>query len=89
MAIRETYDLPRRTPPILRFSVFMAVFSVGAVILWLALPDSPVTVALLAIALLGIVATGVFRIFSSRQVTEAPGRDPVRDDRPDAPVSRR
>jgi membrane protein implicated in regulation of membrane protease activity len=76
MSVRETYDLPRRPPVSLRFAAFMTVFSVGAVLLWLVLPDSPVTVALLAIALLAIVFAGVSRIFTSREVTEAPPHRP-------------
>ncbi len=77
MSIRETYDLPRRIPVSIRFMTFMTVFSIGAVLLWLVLPDSPVTVALLAIALLVIVFAGVMRIFSARAVRQAPESRPV------------
>ncbi|MDQ3848988.1 MAG: hypothetical protein M3296_00010 [Actinomycetota bacterium] len=89
MGLRDAYGLPRRTPPTIRFMVFMVIFVIVAVLGWLTLPDSAVSVALLALAALAVVFTGVFWIFSSRQVTEPPGRDPVPDDRTDAPVSRR
>ena len=45
--------------------------------LWLALPDSPITVALLAIALLAAVFVGVGLVLSSRQASEPPGEHPV------------
>ena len=45
--------------------------------LWLALPDSPITVALLAITLLGVVFTGVALVLRSRELDQKPGRHPV------------
>ena len=77
MSLRKTYDLPRRPPTSLRFPVFMVAFVLAALILWLLLPDSAITVALLAVVLLAAVGAGVFRIFSAREVTRPPGHHPV------------
>ncbi len=55
----------------------MFALPVLALGLWLALPDSPVTVALLALALLTAVFVGVGTVLRSRELTEKPGRNPV------------
>jgi membrane protein implicated in regulation of membrane protease activity len=57
--------------------VLMVGFVLVALGLWLALPDSPVTVALLAIALLAIVFFGVWRVLMARQLSRPPGRRPT------------
>lgn len=75
--IRETYDLPRKTPATFRFIGFLAVFVIGAPLLWLALPDSAVTVAFLGIALLVIIGVGLRLILGSRALHRSPPRTPV------------
>jgi membrane protein implicated in regulation of membrane protease activity len=76
-SIRETYDLPRKPPATFRFIGFLAVFIVGAPLLWLVLPDGPVTVAVLAIFFLVVIAVAIRAILGSRELTEPPGRNPV------------
>ena len=76
-SLRNTYDLPRKPPATFRFVAFMVAFAVGAPLLWLVLPDSPVTVAVLAVALLLIVAFALRSILSSRDVEQPPPRRPV------------
>jgi membrane protein implicated in regulation of membrane protease activity len=76
-SVRESYDLPERPPtPFRQWAVMLALpaFATG---LWLVLPDSPVTVALLAIAVLVAVFVGVGMVLRSRELDEKPGRDPV------------
>jgi hypothetical protein len=75
--IRESYDLPRKPPAVFRYIAFIGAFVIGAPLLWLALPDGVVTVAGLAIFLLVIIALALRSILSSRDVNEAPGRNPV------------
>lgn len=58
-SVRESYDLPKRPPLPDRQIALMLAAPLAALALWLALPDSPVTVALLAIALLFAVFMGV------------------------------
>jgi hypothetical protein len=55
----------------------MLVVPALALGLWLALPDSPITVALLAIAVLAAVFVGVAMVLRSRELEEKPGRQPV------------
>jgi membrane protein implicated in regulation of membrane protease activity len=76
MSVRETYGLPRRPPAFARFAAFMLAFAGAALLLWLVLPDGPVTVAVLAILLLAAVGVGVSRIFTAREVTEPPPHRP-------------
>jgi predicted lysophospholipase L1 biosynthesis ABC-type transport system permease subunit len=76
-SLRQTYDAPDETPSPLRMWAFMVGFVVLALVLWLVLPDSPITVALLAIALLAIVFFGVSTFLRSRQLSRAPGRNPT------------
>ena len=45
--------------------------------LWLLLPNSPFSVALLAIVLLAAVFTGVGLVLRSRELDKKPGRNPV------------
>lgn len=44
---------------------------------WLLLPSSPITVGLLAVALLAAVFVGVGMVLRSRELDETPGRNPV------------
>jgi hypothetical protein len=76
-SVRETYDLPERPPLPFRQIVVMVAIPLAAFVLWLALPHSPVTVALLAIALLVAVFMGVGIVLRSRELNEKPGRQPV------------
>jgi len=76
-SVRETYDLPKRPPVPFRQYALMLVFPIASLALWFALPDSPITVALLAIAVLVTVFVGVGMIVRSRGLDEKPGREPV------------
>ena len=75
--IKETYDLPRR--PGVAFWQWIVMLAVPAIALglWLVLPDSPITFALLALALLGAVFVGVGLVLNSRQASEQPGEHPI------------
>ena len=75
--LREDYDLPERPPLPFRQAIVMFAVPLLALVLWLVLPDSPITVALLAIALLAAVFTGVGLVLRSRELDEKPGRNPV------------
>ena len=76
-SIRETYDLPEETPPPYRMWALMVGIVVLALALWLILPDSPVTVAIMAIVVLGTVFFGVSRFLRSRALSRAPQRRPA------------
>ena len=76
-SVRESYDLPKRPPLPFRQAVVMFVTPALALGLWLLLPSSPITVGLLAIALLVAVFTGVGTVLRSRELDEKPGRRPV------------
>jgi hypothetical protein len=75
--LREDYDLPERPPLPFRQAIVMVALPVIALGLWLAVPDSPITVALLAVALLAAVFVGVGLVLRSRELDEKPGRNPV------------
>jgi hypothetical protein len=75
--IRDTYDLPRKPPATFRYIAFMVAFAVGAPLLWLVLPDGVVSVAVMAIALLLVIGFALRSILNSRDVKQAPGRNPV------------
>ena len=76
-SIRETYDLPQKTPmPVRQWGLMLLVPAV-VVLLWIVLPSSPIVVALLAIVTLAIVFIGVRMVLASRQLHEKPGRTPV------------
>jgi len=75
--IRETYDLPRRPGLVFRQWLVMLAVPAIALGLWLVLPDSPITVALLAIAVLAAVFVGVGLVLTSRQASEPPGENPI------------
>jgi membrane protein implicated in regulation of membrane protease activity len=79
MPITEDYGLPpgaRRGLPPLRMWAVMLAIPVAALVLWRLLPDSPVTVALLVIAVLAAVAIGVSWVLRSRALSQPPDRDP-------------
>jgi predicted lysophospholipase L1 biosynthesis ABC-type transport system permease subunit len=76
-SLRETYDAPDETPSPMRMWVLMVGVVLLALILWLVLPDSPVTVAILAIVVLATVFFGVSRVLASRQLSRPPGRNPT------------
>lgn len=76
-SVRETYDLPKRPPLPFRQIAVMLTIPVAALLLWLALPDSPITVALLVIALLIAVFMGVGMVLRSPELDEKPTREPV------------
>jgi hypothetical protein len=78
MSPRETYGVPStagRLPPLRMWLVILAVIA-AALVLWLVLPDSPITVAILVIAVLGAVFTGVGWVMRTRGLNRAPGRNP-------------
>lgn len=74
---RENYDLPQKPPLPFRQAAVMVTVVGLALAGWLLLPSSPITVALLAIALLAAVFVGVGAVLRSRELDEKPGRDPV------------
>ena len=77
-SVRETYDIPEERPGITsRQWIVMLVVPLLALVLWRALPDSAIAVALLAIALLAAVFAGVGLVLHGRQLEEKPGRDPM------------
>jgi hypothetical protein len=76
-SLREDYDLPERPPLPFRQAIVMIALPVIALGLWLAVPDSPITVALLAVAVLAAVFVGIGLVLRSRELDEKPGRHPV------------
>ncbi len=75
--LRDDYDLPKRPPLPFRQAALMIAVVALALVGWLLLPSSPITVALLAIVLLAAVFVGVGTVLSSRELDEKPGRNPV------------
>ena len=75
--VRETYDLPKRTPVPMRQWLLMLAVPLLALVLWLVLPDSPIIVAILVVAVLVSVFAGVAGVLRSRQLSSAPGRNPT------------
>ncbi len=75
--LRDDYDLPKKPP--LPFRQAAVMFTVVALALggWLLVPNSPITVGLLAVALLAAVFVGVGLVLRSRELDEKPGRNPV------------
>ena len=63
--------------PFRQWALMLSVVGI-ALVLWFVLPDSPVVVALLVIVVLATVFLGVGSILRSRQLSDAPGRNPVR-----------
>lgn len=77
MTLRDTYDLPERPPLPFRTAAVMLVVPLIALGLWLVLPSSAITVALLAIAVLAAVFIGLWLVLRSRELDERPGREPM------------
>jgi hypothetical protein len=75
--IRETYDLPSQSGVASRQWLVMLAVPVIALGLWLVLPHSPITVAVLAIVVLAAVFVGVGLVLSSRQASEPPREHPI------------
>jgi hypothetical protein len=76
-SVRETYDLPERPPTPFRQWGFMVAVPVIVLVGWIVLPDSPVAVALLAIASLLVVFAGIAWVLRSRQFSDPPRRNPA------------
>jgi hypothetical protein len=57
--------------------VILLAIPVLAIGLWLVLPDTPLSVAIIAVVVLLAVFGGVYRILSARRLTEAPARRPT------------
>lgn len=74
---RKNYGLPRRPPLPFRQLMVILTLHVVLIVLWLLLPSSPLTVALLAITVLSVVFIGVGTVLRSRELDEKPGRKPV------------
>ena len=78
MSPRETYGVPStagRLPPLRMFLVMVSIVA-AALVLWLVLPDSPITVAILVLAVLGAVFTGVAWVLRTRGLNRPPDRNP-------------
>lgn len=75
--LRDDYDLPQKPPLPFRQLLVMVVVHVLLVGLWLALPSSALTVALLAVTILSAVFIGTAVVLRSRELDEKPGRNPV------------
>jgi len=78
MSPRETYGVPStagRLPPLRMFLVMVSIVA-AALVLWLVLPDSPITVAILVLAVLGAVVTGVAWVLRTRGLNRPPDRNP-------------
>ena len=76
-SVRESYELPERPPLPFRQIVVMFAVAALALVLWLVLPHSAITVALIVIALLVAVFLGVGMVLRSRELDCKPDRDPV------------
>jgi hypothetical protein len=76
MSLREDYDLPQRTSLGLRLWIVMGIVPLAALVLWLVAPSSPVTVAVLVVAILVLVGGGVAWAMSARDLRRPPGRHP-------------
>jgi hypothetical protein len=75
--VRDTYDLPQRPPvPFWQWAVMLGAnaLALGG---WLLAPDSPLTVALLAITVLAAVFFGVSVVLRKRELSEPPGEHPI------------
>ena len=74
MGLRDIYRVPPGPGLAGRTWIVMVVFVVAALVLWLALPASPLAVAVTAIAVLLLVGGGVATVMASRQASEPPPR---------------
>jgi hypothetical protein len=77
-SVQDTYETANERPGITarQWAVMLAA-PLLALGLWRLLPDSAITVALLAITMLAAVFTGVGIVLSSRKLDEEPSREPV------------
>jgi len=72
-----TPNLPGRPPvPFWQWAVMLAAPLI-ALGVWRAAPDSPITVALLAIGMLTAVCLAVSIVLRNRDLSKAPGENPV------------
>jgi hypothetical protein len=78
MSLREDYDLPPPSTglPTLRMWAVMLAVPAAALILWLVLPDSVVTVVILVVAIIFAVGVGIFWVLSARGLNRPPPRNP-------------
>ena len=78
MSPRETYGVPSTAGrlPALRMWLVMLGVPLAALVLWLVLPDSPFTVALLVVGVLVGVFAAIVWVLSARGLNRAPGRNP-------------
>lgn len=75
--IPETYDVPSKTSPTLKYIAFIVAFVVGAPLLWLVLPDGIVSVAVMGILLLVIIGVALRAILASPDIEQPPPRRPA------------
>jgi len=76
-SVRETYDIPKQKPGITVWQwLIMLAAPLVSLGLWRLLPDSPITVALLAITFLVAVFVAVGLMLNSRKLDEQPGHNP-------------
>jgi hypothetical protein len=79
MSLREDYDLPKGGTAL--FPVWMwlvmGVPPVAALALWLAFPDSWITVVLLAAAFIVAIGLAIGGLLQSRSLERRPGRRPT------------
>lgn len=76
--VRETYELPKRSPvPYRQFGLMLGIVAL-ALALGFVLPISPVIVVLLALVMLVAVFLGVGGVMRSNALNEQPGRHPVK-----------
>ncbi len=76
-SVRDTYDLPKRSPLPLRSALIVIVFPLVALAAWRLTPHSPIMVAVVAVALLTAVFVGVGKVLRSRELDKKPEREPV------------
>jgi hypothetical protein len=78
MSLRDDYSLPpaKSGLPTLRMWAVMLAAPLAALVLWLLLPDSAITVAILVVAVIVAVGLAVFWVMSSRGLNEPPRRRP-------------
>jgi hypothetical protein len=80
MPVHPPYTAPADAPvrSTLRFLLVLIVVPAVALLLWLVLPDSPVTVVVTFLAILALVFGGIGAVLTRRRDMEAkPGRRPM------------
>jgi hypothetical protein len=73
----DTYGLPHRLPVVFRLVIVMIAVPVILAVLWLILPHTAAVVGILAVVALLALGLGLWRVFSARELSESPGRDPT------------